>query len=178
MIDLGSANEASQAIDSWRESFGMSPQGKAAGLQLRKQIWEPLLLHIDDAQTGLVATDGVLGRLPLAALPGKAPGTYLLEDHRLALIPVPQLLPALVNELGKEQLRKDLSTAENVAHELLLIGDVDYDAVPGYAGRPARKDASPPKPPMERCQTLASQVRGGGTCGPREQSRSSANYLG
>ncbi|MCC7334772.1 MAG: CHAT domain-containing protein, partial [Pirellulaceae bacterium] len=178
MIDLGSANEASQAIDSWRESFGMSPQGKAAGLQLRKQIWEPLLLHIDDAQTVLVATDGVLGRLPLAALPGKAPGTYLLEDHRLALIPVPQLLPALVNELGKEQLRKDLSTAENVAHELLLIGDVDYDAVPGYADQPARDDPAPRKRPWERSQTLASQVRGGVTWGPLEQTRAEVEYIG
>ena len=34
------------------------------------------------------------------ALPGKEPGTYLIEDHRIALIPVPQLLPALVNEKG------------------------------------------------------------------------------
>ncbi|MEZ6153735.1 MAG: tetratricopeptide repeat protein, partial [Pirellulaceae bacterium] len=126
MINLGSANEASEAIDAWRDTFGMSLQGKAAGLQLRKQIWEPLLEHIGDARTVLVSTDGVLGRLPLAALPGKEPGTYLLEDHRLALIPVSQLLPAMVNELGKQQLQREITRTGEAGKSLLLVGDVDY----------------------------------------------------
>ncbi len=49
----------------------MSPQGKQAGLTIRQQIWEPLLQHVADAKTVLVSADGVLGRLPLAALPAK-----------------------------------------------------------------------------------------------------------
>ncbi len=101
----------------------MSPEGQRAGLTIRRQIWEPLLEQIADATTILVSTDGVLGRLPLGALPGKAAGKYLIEDHRLAMIPVPQLLPALVSNLG----RKDLS------RELLLLGDVDYDSEPAAA---------------------------------------------
>lgn len=117
LIDLGLVAPLSEAIDTWRETFGMSPQGRKAGNDIRKQIWTPLLEHIGDAKTVLVSTDGVLGRMPLAALPGKQPGTYLIEDHRLAMIPVPQLLPAVVNDLGKNALSR----------ELLLMGDVDYD---------------------------------------------------
>ena len=118
MIDLGSTDMLSDAIDQWRKTFGMSPQGNQAGLAIRKQIWEPLLNSIGDARTVLVSTDGVLGRLPLGALPGKTPGTYLLEDHRIAMIPVPQLIPTLVDGLETKELSR----------QLLLLGDVDYDA--------------------------------------------------
>ncbi|MFN9823770.1 MAG: tetratricopeptide repeat protein, partial [Planctomyces sp.] len=84
LVELGPVAKLSGAIDTSRETFGMSPQGQQAGLQIRRQIWEPLLPHIGDANTILVSVDGVLGRLPLGALPGKAAGTYLIEDHRLA----------------------------------------------------------------------------------------------
>ncbi len=117
MLDLGLAQQAGEAIDVWRNTFGMSSQAKAAGLALRKQLWEPLLEHIGDAKTILISPDGVLGKLPFAALPGKETDSYLIEDHRIAMIPVPQLLPALVNEEGKKVLKRDL----------LLIGGVDYD---------------------------------------------------
>ncbi len=118
MLDLGSAEKAGEAIDTWRESFGMLPKAKQAGQELRRQLWEPLLEHIAGAELILVSTDGVLGRFPIAALPGSKPDSYLLEDHRLALIPVPQLLPALVSE----------QPAGRLDREMLLMGEVDYDA--------------------------------------------------
>lgn len=128
LVDLGAVGPLNEAIETWRSSFGMSDEGRAAGQLLRERIWEPLLEHIGNARTVLVSTDGVLGRLPLGALPGKEPGTYLLEDHRLAMIPVPQLLPSLVSETGKKELSR----------ELLLMGGVDYDAEPADAA-PAKK---------------------------------------
>ncbi len=149
MLPLGSANEASEAIDVWRETFGMSPQAKTAGLKLRKQIWEPILEHIGTAKTILVSTDGVLGRLPLAALPGMDPGSYLIEDHRIALIPVPQLLPALVNEQGRQKVQR----------ELMLMGDVDYDAAPDQDRSPENKESEPRKRPWERSE-LPESIRG------------------
>ena len=118
VISLGSASEASKAIDTWRESFGMSAQAKAAGLQLRQQLWEPVLKQIGSVQTILVSTDGVLGRLPFAALPGREPGRYLIEDHRLAFIPVPQMLPAMVSDVDQK----------DTLLSMMLMGDVDYDA--------------------------------------------------
>ncbi len=66
------------------------------------------------------ASDGALGRLPLAPLPGKEPGSYLIEDHRLVLIPVPQELPGLMREAVRTAL----------PHELLAMGDINYDSAP------------------------------------------------
>ena len=118
LVELGPVAKLSSAIDTWRDKFGMSPQGQQAGLEIRRQIWEPLLPHIGDANTILVSVDGVLGRLPLGALPGKAAGTYLIEDHRLAMIPVPQLLPALVDDAAHT----------TTSQGLLLLGNVDYNS--------------------------------------------------
>jgi len=120
LVDLGPIAPLGEAVDIWRQTFGMSPQGIAAGKLLRQRLWEPFMEFINNSDTVLVSTDGVLGRLPFGALPGQVAGQYLLEEHRLAMMPVPQLLPALVNELG----RKELSGG------LLMIGDVNYDAAP------------------------------------------------
>ena len=42
--------------------------------------------HLGDVTTVLVSPDGDLARFPLAALPGKAAGTYLLEERALAVV--------------------------------------------------------------------------------------------
>jgi CHAT domain-containing protein len=127
-VELGSSAELSTAVDTWRHSFGLPEAQQQAGLAIRRQIWEPLLSHIADAATILVSTDGPLGRIPLGALPGKEPGKYLLEDHRIAMIPVPQLLPALVNDAAHT------ATSQG----LLLLGDVDYNSeAPHAAGTKA-----------------------------------------
>jgi hypothetical protein len=55
-------------------------------------VWQPLGPHLQGASSVLVSADGALTRLPLAALPGSQPGTYLLEEVPLAVVPVPQLL--------------------------------------------------------------------------------------
>ena len=143
LIPLGTSAPLSASIDAWRTTFGMDPAGAGAGKALRAAVWQPLVEHFGGAKTILVSTDGVLGRLPLGALPGKEPGTYLLEDHRLAVIPVPQLLPTLVNAEGKRTLSK----------ELLLLGDVDYDAAPGADVAPKKKQ--PRRPGETRTPTDA-----------------------
>ena len=68
----------------------------------------------------LISPDGSPQPLPFGALPGKTPGTYLIEERAFAVVPVPQLIPQLVQEEGRKQLRK----------KLLLLGNVDYDAEP------------------------------------------------
>ncbi len=116
MVDLGSTKELGTTIDKWRTSFGMSAEGKAAGASLRKQLWEPLLPYLHGARTILVSTDGELGRMPLVALPGANPGTYLIEEHRIAMIPVPIMLPSIVAQ----------SVDEQQFQRMLVMGDVDY----------------------------------------------------
>ena len=68
----------------------------------------------------LISPDGALSRLPFGALPGKTPGSYLIEERTFAVVPVVQLIPQLVQEEGRKQLRK----------KLLLLGNVDYDKLP------------------------------------------------
>lgn len=138
LIALGPAAPVSKAIDEWRESYGLDPTAISAGNLLRKTLWKPILPLLAEAKIVLVSTDGALGRLPFVALPGNAPETYLLEDHRLAMIPVPQLLPALVRHTGRRELTK----------ELLLLGDVDYDAV-GPTAEPTPPKKKTPRRPGE-----------------------------
>ncbi len=145
MFDLGPIAPLAEAIDTWRDSYGLSASSRQAGQRLRETIWQPLLPAIGDAETVIVSTDGALGRLPLGALPGRESGTFLLEDHRLALVPVPQLLPDLLNRSDSAELTR----------ELLLVGDVDYDADPQGATEPE----SPRRlKPWERVST--ERVRG------------------
>jgi CHAT domain-containing protein len=53
---------------------------------------------LKDKSLILMSAEGALERLPWGALPGEKPDTYLLEDHRLALFPVPRLLPGLMQD--------------------------------------------------------------------------------
>ena len=69
----------------------------------------------------MISPDGPLARLPFAALPGKDPAKYLIEEVGLAVVPVPQLLP----ELLAAPKGKDRESS------LLLVGDVDFDAEAG-----------------------------------------------
>jgi CHAT domain-containing protein len=131
MVPLGAAKPIDEAIDTWRVTFGMSPQGAAAARLLRQRIWEPIEAKLQGAKIVLVSPDGTLAKLPLGALPGKERGKYLLEERTIAIVPVPQLIPEIVQEQGRKELRKNL----------LLLGNVDYDAQPG----PAKPDA-PAKP--------------------------------
>lgn len=119
LVELGSADEIAAAVDVWRASYGASPEGIAAGQKLRTLVWLPLEARLKRGQTVLVSPDGVLGRFPPAALPGRADGTYLLEDWALATVPVAQALPSILAE--KPESPVELGN-------LLLIGGVDYDA--------------------------------------------------
>jgi CHAT domain-containing protein len=87
-------------------------------MALRRQLWEPLLPHLRGVHTVLVSPDEGLGRLPFAALPGDKPGSYLIEEVALAVVPVPQVLP---------QLLVERPGGESKGASLLLVGDVDFD---------------------------------------------------
>jgi CHAT domain-containing protein len=60
--------------------------------------------------------------MPLAALPGKKPGTFLIEDYSTSIVPVPQLFAA---EGKQEPAAKDEGRGKKPA-SLLLLGDVDF----------------------------------------------------
>jgi CHAT domain-containing protein len=63
----------------------------------------------------LISPDAELGKLPFAALPGKTPGTYLLEEYSLAAVPAASVMAAPARQAEP-------------ADNLLVLGGVDYNS--------------------------------------------------
>jgi len=129
-VNLGPEADINDAVDRWRTVFLSknpkdAPKIIPAGRKLRQLVWEPLLPYLKQARTVIICPDRSLGRVSFAALPGRKPNTFLIEDHRLACLPVPQLLPDLLREASDEHRPNG---------DLLLVGDVDYDADPDPTG--------------------------------------------
>jgi CHAT domain-containing protein len=135
-VDFGPVGPISEAIDRWRKTFGAT--GKEPGnvaRELRQVLWQPLTEHLNKVDIVLVSPDGPLGRLPLAALPGKNPDGYLIEDVAVAVVPVPQMLPTLLSARPKPG---------GPLPSLVLVGDVDFDAPAGKADRASPLAVRPP----------------------------------
>lgn len=119
-VNLGSAAAIEQAVTLWRGTIKRpNPivDDSDPAIVLRDTVWLPIEQHLESGDTVLLSPDGALSRMPMAALPGSDPNTYLLEERSICIVPVPQLLPDLL----AEQHQSD-------APSMLLIGDVDYDA--------------------------------------------------
>ncbi len=134
-VELGQVDPVSRAVDEWRKSYGSVAPGKGSppGSELRRLVWEKLEPHLQGAQTVLISPDGALARCPWAALPGKEPESYLIEERALAVVAVPQLLPEL--------LAPREATAGSAS--LLAVGEVDYGAVPGRPVQVAERRSAP-----------------------------------
>jgi CHAT domain-containing protein len=130
LVELREAGPIDAAIRAWREAIGRGTDRPADAARVARLVWEPIAKALP-AGTGTVylAPDGELARLPWAALPGKKPGTVLLEDLAVAVVPHgPFLL---------EQLKYPPRSAEGVA-TVLALGSVDYG--------PAKKGGYDPLP--------------------------------
>ena len=73
--------------------------------------------HLGGEEWILIAPDGTLSFLPWGALPGRADGSYLLEEHGFGLIPAAR--PA------RRGARR--AAAGAAPGRLLVVGGVDYD---------------------------------------------------
>jgi CHAT domain-containing protein/Tfp pilus assembly protein PilF len=132
-FDLGEREPIENAVSAW---LARGPEGRDArepGLRLRQLLWQPLEKHLDGVRLVLLSPDGALSRLPFTALPGNRPGSYFIEERAFALVPVPRLLPELL------QPRTETGA---VTANLLVVGDVDFGAAPdvpapGVTGRTA-----------------------------------------
>ena len=122
-VDLGPAAPVTEAVRACLAQI--EAPSAAAGVELRRLVWQPLRPHLAGVRMVLISPDGALTRFPFAALPGSKPGTYLIEDRgepTTTVVPVPQLLPDLTSSPGPGG-GKDSSS-------LLVVGDVDYGPVP------------------------------------------------
>src|SRR5262249_13681001 len=95
-----------------------------------------------------LAPDASLSCLPWAALPGSKPGSVLLEDHALAVVPHGQML--LEGLQAKSRVCAEDGT-------LLLLGNVAYDQPPAQPGigptplGPTEGESPPLRPaPLEK----------------------------
>jgi CHAT domain-containing protein/tetratricopeptide (TPR) repeat protein len=87
LIDLGEAQPIDEAIRIWRQGIADNQVSAAPGV-LARLVWEKIAPHIPAGTRILyLAPDGDLTRMPFAALPGKQPGSVLLEDYQLAQVP-------------------------------------------------------------------------------------------
>src|SRR5262249_53547287 len=142
-VDLGRLPPIVKAIDRWRSCLGnwTGPADQDPGQELRRLLWSPVAPLIGTATTVLLSPDGALAQLPFAALPGDRAGEFLLHLYGFATIPVPQLLPTLLQ--AEKRLAADASTS------MLLVGGVDY------GGRPGKVDATGVSRAVERSASLA-----------------------
>jgi CHAT domain-containing protein len=85
----------------------------------------------------LVSPDGVTGRVPLGALPGDKPGTYLIEQLSIAVVPVPQ-------SIG-ESPSAGVSAKSSAAPGLVLLGNIDFESDPGGESASAERSAAAPR---------------------------------
>jgi CHAT domain-containing protein len=124
-IELGPSNPIVQNMNAWRENYGANQGAVDVGRDLRDRIWKPLEADLKGAETVLVSPDGAFCSFPLAALPGSKPGSYLIEERNIVLVPVPQLL-LQTRTAGPESGLP----AQSGFDAPLLVGNVDFDADP------------------------------------------------
>lgn len=139
-IELGPVEPLAEAIANWRsailEDGGAGQDSGSRGETsekspqeiLKKAIWSPLQKSLAGARVVLISPDGVLNQIPFAALPGTKPGSYLIEETKMATLPVPRLLlrkASFESAFGRNVPEKP------DGQSLLIVGDVDYGGSPG-----------------------------------------------
>ena len=154
LIDLGELAPITAAVETWRSGLGGSVAARQAGQSLRRMVWAPVEARLEGISRVYVSPDGAVGRLPLAALPGRDPDRYLLEDWSIVILPVPQDLAVARQVAPRGEPTTDAerqSPPEATSLDrFLLVGGVDYDAV-------SKDDATP------RSEPAMLAVRGSGS---------------
>jgi CHAT domain-containing protein/tetratricopeptide (TPR) repeat protein len=121
LIALGAAAPVERAVEDWRRAVArLEPPPEAVAAELVRRVWEPLRPHLGDATTVLVAPDGPLTGLPFAALPGRQPGSFLLEEITLGYV-----------TSGRQSLELAGAVEPPAGPALLALGDPAY----GTGGR-------------------------------------------
>jgi CHAT domain-containing protein len=160
-VDLGEAAPIDQAVEAWRAAIA-ARQASPAAAALRKLLWQPVAALLPaDVETVYLAPDGPLALLPWAALPGRQPGTVLLEDHAVAVVPNGRIL--LEQLLARP---KQAPAASAAAGGMLAVGGVAYGnapATPKDAGPPERFGRRGPWQPLPGTAQEVARLRAGAT---------------
>ncbi|MDP1563454.1 MAG: tetratricopeptide repeat protein [Pirellulaceae bacterium] len=119
LVALGSKARIDELIGLWRDGYGESTASETDfGGALRELLWRPLVPELEGTTTVLVSPEGLLAMLPWGALPGSQPGSFLIEEISIVNLPVPRMLPEML----------DANQTESVSQlDLLLVGGIDFD---------------------------------------------------
>jgi CHAT domain-containing protein/Tfp pilus assembly protein PilF len=86
-VDLGAAQPLDDPLSSWRRAIDRR-EASLAPQKLKELVWDKLAAELPPGTKAVyLCPDGDLARLPWAALPGSKPGTVLLEELALAVVP-------------------------------------------------------------------------------------------
>ncbi|HEV3415785.1 MAG TPA: CHAT domain-containing tetratricopeptide repeat protein, partial [Pirellulales bacterium] len=127
-VELGLAAPIERAVEAWRKQFGRAGNGEDPGADLRRLVWRPLEKYLNGAKTVLISPNSTTAPIAWAALPGTKPGSFLIDDYSIAIVPIPRFLPELMAE--NEPVHGDQGKPAETP-SLLLVGDVDFGADPG-----------------------------------------------
>ena len=100
-VELGPSRTIVEAVSSWRATLNRAAPVTGEtdpAATIRRLVWTPLEPYLANATSVLISPDAALNRLPFAALPGREPGKYLIEELSLAVVPVAQQLPFVLAE--------------------------------------------------------------------------------
>jgi CHAT domain-containing protein len=119
-VALGSSREIEKAVDAWREAVDAFQRSETTDIDLQTRelarlVWAPLQAHLQDVDTLSIAPDGPLCFVSFAALPGRHPGTYALEDFAISYV-----------NSGRWLYGQSQATQGQHGTGLLLCGDIDY----------------------------------------------------
>jgi CHAT domain-containing protein/tetratricopeptide (TPR) repeat protein len=120
-LDLDTAEKIEPAVNAWRESISRGKEIPAAiPARVRELVWDKIRQELPSGiRTVYVCPDAALCRVPFAALPGDKPGSILLEDFAVAMIPH---APFLLDKLWPQD------PITNPPTNALVVGGVKYDA--------------------------------------------------
>jgi CHAT domain-containing protein len=125
-VELGPAGPIEQAVRTWRAAITDSTRNQKSDIRnpgvaatLRHLVWAPLAKNLPaGTHTIYLAPDGALTQVPWAALPGSKPGSVLLEEYTLAVVPHGQfLLESLSGRPGPPPEKGSLLVAGGVAYD-------------------------------------------------------------
>jgi CHAT domain-containing protein len=136
-VELGPAGPIDEAVAGWRKALtGSAAKAKSdePAAVLRQLVWARLAAALPaGTRTVVLSPDGALTAVPWAALSGDRPGTVLLEDYAVAVVPDgPFLIEGLVDRPRSQQPRSKESIAAPAM--VLVVGGVAYDQRAGRSG--------------------------------------------
>jgi tetratricopeptide (TPR) repeat protein len=130
LVPLGNAADIDAAIAAWRRAAyrpGPRLAIDQASAQLAAKVWNPVAAKLGDRRQVYLSPDGELAFVSFAALPGRRPETFLLEDYDLAYVAT-----------GRDLVR----AGESGEADPLVVGCPDYGEAVAPTSVPATAPAT------------------------------------